>query len=740
MIKIMKRITASAIWDINGSKVTLTYKKEYPAEITHNHIESYLNCLKDKTYLTDNSELCRAFLFFGGIAFVAIGMTDKDSFMACYTNYSKEFAKEWAMGEKQLKSKYIGYEYVFEKMLENMDYTIKYNFKYILDGQKESNLFCLINEESFAEYWTKEMLPLMKLAHTLQNIDKRIGAVRLSKYLMQIPKDTKNYLKSISEKYTQNREMISLRKITNFIFGDGSRTSFVGGDEHFFKLLEKTVADELEIQRVKFIVENHRELNVNNDVWVLYQMQGVALKFMTVDFTKVERLSFRQELKYFLKNRFSHSIRVNDRTLFCLFDVSNMLCEINPKLHYFSDLEITDVKALQLRLEQEMTQSAIMSVFSALKVLFDYLCSDENISPYPKPFDNVMNSIKFVNAKKYRNGTKYIPDEVLNGILKHLDELAEIDSIVFQIFAETGMREKEVSFLEANCLKKARYKDYYILSFVPHKIINARRKRGLMDNQEIYISNTLAKLIKKQIKRSEEIRKQHNLPYIFLHQNAGYKPAMLNVEYFSTKINALIKRHNLCDKDENLWHFTSHQCRKTVIVNMVENGATVHEMAHKLGHLSHSTVMEYYAEVRNIKLAQMNTEFYKKQFDVLISKEQLTSFSEEERRLLYVDFRLGNRRVELGFCSKKLCDGPCKNINRAIHCVNCPNLCTGIKYLEYWGKLKNSQQEIVDALILGYESQNIVDYEAFAEYKSESNLLLSYENIIIKIKESEVRI
>lgn len=50
-----------------------------------------------------------------------------------------------ADGEKRLKSKYIGYEYVFAKMLQNENITIQYDFRYILD-QASGEEFCQRNE------------------------------------------------------------------------------------------------------------------------------------------------------------------------------------------------------------------------------------------------------------------------------------------------------------------------------------------------------------------------------------------------------------------------------------------------------------------------------------------------------------------------------------------------------------------------------------------------------------------
>ena len=211
---------------------------------------------------------------------------------------------------------------------------------------------------------------------------------------------------------------------------------------------------------------------------------------------------------------------------------------------------------------------------------------------------------------------------------------------------------------------------------------------------------------------------------------------MLNVEYFIKKINTLIYKYEICDDGGELWNFTSRQCRKTLVVNMIENGATTMEIVYQLGHLSQSTVMQYYAEVKSARLAEMNTEFLKAQFHLLLSNEQLTTFSEEERRLLYVDFRLGKRRVEFGFCTRKLCEGACKSRSRSVHCANCPHLCTGIKYLPFWKQLLQDQDERVQELVKGYQQVGIADYKEYIEYRQEKQLLAAYRNIVETIEGS----
>ena len=134
-----------------------------------------------------------------------------------------------------------------------------------------------------------------------------------------------------------------------------------------------------------------------------------------------------------------------------------------------------------------------------------------------------------------------------------------------------------------------------------------------------------------------------------------------------------------------------------------------------------------------MKLAEFNTRFFREKFDLLLSAEQLEEFPEEERKLLYVDFRLEQRRVEFGFCLVKAADGHCTNRNSLYNCVNCRNLCTGKKYLPYWMELLEQQRFIVNNLIENYRrnSRNNIDgYESFMEYKQEFRLLQGYENIV----------
>jgi integrase len=742
MIELTGRVTASAIWSIDGKKISLPYRCDVPESQTISKILEYEQILQNKAYEDDNTCLCGMFRFFGGIAFVKIGMVFEKTFFECYSYFAAQFAAQWADGTRCLHSKNIGYFYVFDCMLKCCNDPIQYDFRYILDEIPDSSAFCALTERAFAEYWTPKIEVMMAQVESLAVVCKRVGDVRVSKYMMQIPENTEAYLRKLAHEYTSRRELISLRKLYNFIFGNDSRSTFPGGDSDLFGLIKSVENEETNAQNRKFVAENRISMDMYLNEWILYAIHGVTLHYMKLDFTEIQRASMRTEVKSFLKNRFSGAIRTNYRIFPTIVYAANMLCKNNARLRYFSDIDETDLKMLQLSMETDngKSQSYIMNVFYDCRVMFDYLCGDERDVDLktPKPYSNPFKGVTFVNASKYSKNTPYMPNDIAVGLSAYANELSETDALVLRIFNETGMRAKEVAFLEEDCIEKTRTGKHMMLKFVPYKVLKARRKAGLGDYHRVQVSLELAKLIAEQAKRTEPLRLKYCLQYIFLHQNKGYKVSMLNVSYFIIKINKLIKRHKLCDESGQLWNFTSRQCRKTLVVNMIENGAVIEEIIYQLGHLDHSTAAKYYAEVKAIKLAELNSEFFEKQFDLLLSKEQLVKYSEEERRLLYMDFRLGYRRVEMGFCTKKLCNGACGSKNRMYHCANCKNLCTGKKYLTYWKKLLQAQENTVAKLINVYDTEGITDFSDFAEYRLERNLLEVYRAVTDKIMESEV--
>jgi integrase len=752
MINKLSGTTISAIWEIDNVKVSLWHKREVSDCYMKSKILEYKQILMIKSYMVDNTALCGLFKYFGGMSFVEVGFNAfRNDFIEMFRYFSKRYTELWFDSDKQIYSKEVGIGYVFETMLNNDEIQIKYNFMHILHGVSDRRLLNDTLEDEFSKFWIAKISETINNGESLGEITPRIGFIRTTKYATRVDcKVLKGYLKTFANEFTENRERISQRQMWNVIFDSKSDQHRAGtGDMTFVKILKGVVSEEFELQYEKFPAENYKELNIEKDTWIIYKKHGPSLYFNKVDFSVIKSPSLRLEVKWYLKHRFAFKKNIKDRFITEIAPALNLLIKENLNIKYMADIDEFDVKKLHNNLERMIYEdngikigtTRVMNTFSRLKVFNEYLMSehrDKNIKG-PRPHINYFKSYIFVNSKKYIQNTLIVPNEVIVKLEPHIKEVNPSYQLIYKIFSETGLRTKEVLFLEENCIEDARYEGLKQLKYLTHKTLSARKKKGVPSYHKIMITEGLADEIKSFTKGTEKLRRECKLPYIFLVKRQGCKPSMLNLNYYISMINKLIEMYDIRSSEGELWNFTNRQYRKTLAVTLIENGATIEELAYWLGHLNRSTAALYYAEVRAKKLEGMNTEFFKKQFDLLIDNEQLEEFNEEERRLLYMDFRLDQRRVEFGYCMKKLADGGCNNRSSMYNCINCKMLCTGKKYLPYWQEFLKERQIIVDELISIYNKNKIIDYENFKEYQKEVQILNGYKNIVNKIEESEVK-
>jgi integrase len=581
---------------------------------------------------------------------------------------------------------------------------------------------------------------------SLADITRTESVQRVINYLLEDKSSMEQYFTGMAKLFTAQRNQVTYASLLRSVFHERRGVPEYGED--FRAMLTKTVETEKKIQKRLFIAENRLQIDIGSDHWKIYQQYGDILKLVSLNFSAVRCSSLRSELKYYYRHIYRSKAKLNNSLFSPCFTALNILTEINPKIRYFADITDADAKALLLFLENTyrkkngatLSQSYIAWAVNKIKGIFEYLMSDmrDKCIRAPQPHMNPFAKFTFRNLCEYRKPTLIIPEGVIEQINKHLDELPPTHRIIYDVFVNSGLRLKEVFLLEADCIESSRYDDVFQLKFKAHKTLAARRRNGLGDYHRIMITKTLAENLICHINSTAAIREVKETSYIFFSQNSELTKAVIAPSTFISKIRNIIKKHNIRDENGLLWHITSRQFRKTIAVTLIENGATTAELAYWLGHLNIRTAALYYAEVRKMKLAEFNTKFFKEKFELVISKEQLETYTEEERKLLYVDFRLEQRRVELGYCLLKVADGRCPNRNSLYNCVNCKNLCTGKKYLPYWNELLSQQKEIVEGLICVYRANDIEGYIDFAEYKQELHLLKGYENIVTAITEGGV--
>lgn len=583
----------------------------------------------------------------------------------------------------------------------------------------------------------------MQNAQSLADITRKTGVTKVIEYLLKDKCTLKQYLSEMAAKFTCRRQQISHSALILSIF-HYEMSSLSLYEVEFKDILIDTVEKERKIQHRIFIAENGIQVNTQSDMWKLYELHGQILRLKTVDFTKINQPSLRYEMKFYLKYTFESRGKINVPLFCCQYLALNTLIEINPNIKYFADITEVDARMLVLSLERTtkddgtpLSQYYISKAVNSIKRVIDYLMGDfrDNSIRAPKPYMNPFITISFHNLRQYNTPTTIIPEDVVEQLNQYSEELRPLHKLLYNIFSNTGLRLKEVFFLEEDCIEPSRYPGIFQLKFKPHKVLASRRRQGAGDYHRIMIPQSLADELSAHISATHPTRQAAGSSYIFLSERLGYATTVIDSQPFIKSVRNIIKKHNICDENGNLWHFTSRQFRKTIAVKLIENGATTAELAYWLGHLCSDTAAKYYAEVRKIKLAELNTRFFLEKFELIISNEQLENYTEEERKLLYADFRLEQRRVEFGFCMIKAADGPCQNRNSLYNCINCRNLCTGKQYLPYWLELLEQQKIIVGKLISAYMTDGISDYKNYTEYRQELRLLNGYKNIVRAIQE-----
>lgn len=279
----------------------------------------------------------------------------------------------------------------------------------------------------------------------------------------------------------------------------------------------------------------------------------------------------------------------------------------------------------------------------------------------------------------------------------------------------------------------------YYLKYLANKTLKQRRRSGLDDYRSVPIlNNQIVDIIKKQIKETEKLRLIGKTRYIFVKfAKGGHRltnQQTINRHLGTTVsmiINNCIKRNEVKGNQGNLWHYSNHQCRKTLAVNLLSEGSSISEVGEILGHMEEKTTRQYYQDVDAMKIAKLDQQLFDQLFET-INNETRNAYTPLELEQLKIEIMTGSRETPEGHgsCLKHVSFGPCKKRS----CVGCSLLLTGPQKLPMWRKLHTEQQTYVDNMIKLMEKQGVKDYGNYRDFQAESHLLAVYEDTIAKIE------
>lgn len=574
------------------------------------------------------------------------------------------------------------------------------------------------------------------------------------------PVEFRNYLTRQASLLTEKREKINQNSFFKEVFGIRPGLFKGGNDPHQiaqFKTFKRNVYDiigkEEKVQQVVLPKSNAAAMRMDTDVWKVFwvKSEGTSLQSAEFDFSVIKNHHFKAAFKYWLiKKRWRNKITSFRGSTFTgmIARAFNFLSEstgvVTP-----SGVTVTHIRRLVQYLccearsykNEPLAMASVRGHFKILNQMFDWLARPTVIVPDGQPpvLRNVFRTVSFKNESDHTASADYIPEEIVMQLLLHKVELPVEVNRCLTIVMEMGLRYLDAVMLEEGCLTYDNDLEMHILKYVPQKTKNHRVKRGLSPHHEVGVKDLdVVRALLEQEQASAALRIETGTKLIFVKKpsEVSSKVNVLSATGFTNPIRMLIWKHNITDHDGNLWEFNSHQCRKTVAVVMVENKARPIEIRQFLGHLDQRTTDGIYAEVRKLRQGELNHEFFEKKFSAKVPQEQLSRFSEEERRVLYMEFALGQRDVELGRCVKHASEGPCGKRSGKANCATCKNLCTGPQFKPKWLSLVESQGCEVAELEAVYAAAGIPESEycEYREYQKAKRLLNDYHSTLEKIE------
>ncbi|MBJ8113307.1 site-specific integrase [Bacillus cereus group sp. N6] len=400
----------------------------------------------------------------------------------------------------------------------------------------------------------------------------------------------------------------------------------------------------------------------------------------------------------------------------------------------FLDINIYKVEQILLSLQQlknakgeKYKVKVIQSCISECRLIFDWLKERYEKEYLVNPF----RLITMHNSESFITSASYIPEEVILKLEEKLEELPDYVQLVWLIMMNTGMRIGDVLSLTKDCLIYDEHSDVTCLKFIPQKTLKFRRKKGLEDYHTIpIIGLNLVDSIKKQIESTKNLREHNGINNIFIKESdigiRFYESG--NISYF---INNLIKKYEIKDGRGELWHYTHHQCRKTVAVNLFTEGASLDEVGDILDHLHTSTTSKHYHDVQLKKIAELDMEYFELMFNNL-DQDIKEAYSNAELKSLKREITLGSRETPQGhgICAKHVSFGPCKKSK----CTGCKMLITGPQKLPMWKKLKDEQQRYLEEIMRRFQEEGMEDWHEYREYQAELHLLEYYKETITQLE------
>lgn len=583
------------------------------------------------------------------------------------------------------------YEDKWIEYIQKKDKNLVWKYTPLFPYKLKLVMRCVKLGEAFVDY-------LRYFAEELEDEDKLdLGYIKLYNYA---------FYGQINAKYIDSREV----------------SNYLENNENPFK----KIRTEIYLNKLSNI--KTKKYRFQEDVWHIYSSELEVIKKQVLNFSFVQG-----ELKHHIKLYIESLLKLSEKPKQVLKRLSAIrICMkvLQPyHLKSFWDLNFAHAHYLVDKLQQtnmSINSNRRYSLLSVNKIYIDFkLLLNWLIEEYNSDFENPLAKLSFNNVSSFSKPTKFIPEDVIEQLQNHLDGATLTAKTAWVIMMNSGMRISEVLNLEEDSLYYNDESKQWMLQYIPIKTSHTRETLF----HTIPANDELVSFFNKQSEHTAELRRESNLKLIYCtkHYERITKTSQTSI---LMSINLVILKNQIRDNFGNIYHFSHHQCRKTVTTNLFSEGATLEEVANFIGHMSVRTTERSYKEMSNQNLVELESGFFKKYFEDFHESEELSPYTPEEREALLLEIKKGSRVTPEGHgnCLKHIVFGPCAKKK----CAGCNFLITGPQHLPKWYQLYKEQQQSLNELETQYKTHKISDYENYRSYQKVKHDLTLYKTKIIE--------
>lgn len=367
------------------------------------------------------------------------------------------------------------------------------------------------------------------------------------------------YVERAAAKFTDRFELISFTKLQKEIFGVSNPLSYTQGNQ-LRKLISPVVEEEDSKQKKILAGVSGIRFVETGDIWRIFKLKGDFLSFRTYDFGSYENKAFRQCSMRYAKHQIKVGIVQQDKLN--LFSKLKLACNFfhGMGIKTLNDVDIVAVRKLIHYLEFEccakwsgkkLVPKSIHRTVRDCFGLWEYFIRRPHELPTGHlPLQtNPFNIFHFRCIDQHVEKTLFIPEEVIEQIYLHLDELPKDVARVFNIMMGTGLRVSEALSLKTDQLSFDKDQNIHVLSFIPYKTLKARRRLGLDDCHKICIGDqSVIDDFNDQAASVKALGEEIDSKNIFLRKHSSRRSnvMILSESAISRKVNDVITKHNIC--------------------------------------------------------------------------------------------------------------------------------------------------------------------------------------------------